>query len=70
MKITLTADRKITKIEGYDFHITLNGKTNAEYSKILAALGVELIWVEVSLKSGDIIDNKYFKPPAHANKIS
>ncbi len=44
MKITLTTDRKVTKIEGSDFSITLNGKTNAEYSKILSALGVELIW--------------------------
>lgn len=46
MKITLTTDRKIVKIEGEDFALTLNGKTNAEYSKILAALGVELIWKE------------------------
>jgi hypothetical protein len=44
MKITLTSDRTIKKIEADDFSLTLNGKTNAEYSKILSGLGVELIW--------------------------
>lgn len=46
MIITLTTERKVLKIEGADFALTLNGKTNAEYSKILSALGVELIWKE------------------------
>ena len=64
MKITLTPDRKVTKIESSDFSITLNGKTNAEYSKILAALGVELVWVEALPKSGGIINNKYIMPLA------
>lgn len=46
MKLTLTTDRKLVKVGGADFSLTINGKSNTEYGKILAALGVEVEWVE------------------------
>jgi len=53
MKLTLSTDRRLCKIEGEDFSLTLNGKTNSDYTKILAGLGVELVWVECVLADSD-----------------
>jgi hypothetical protein len=46
IKLTMTGDRRITKIEAEGFAITLNGRTNQEYKAALAPLGVELVFVE------------------------
>jgi hypothetical protein len=46
IKLTMTGDRRITKIEADGFAITLNGRTNQEYKTALAPLGVELVFVE------------------------
>lgn len=46
IKITLTGERRITKIESDGFSIVLNGRTNQEYKAALAPLGVELVFQE------------------------
>lgn len=46
IKLTMTGDRRVTKIEADGFAITLNGRTNQEYKAALAPLGVELVFVE------------------------
>jgi hypothetical protein len=58
MKIVLTTDRELLKVEGKDFSLTFNGKTNQEYTKIFEYLGITLVWETkpssiASGKSGD-----------------
>lgn len=42
MKITLTAERKVLRIETDEFSVKLNGKDNLVYRDMLAPLGIEL----------------------------
>lgn len=62
IKLTMTGDRRVTKIEADGFAITLNGRTNQEYKAALAPLGVELVFVEEKVEV-DVIPCKPATPP-------
>jgi hypothetical protein len=46
IRITLTAQRKITAIETDEFRVKLNGRTNAEYKDMLKGMGIVLVFLE------------------------
>lgn len=42
LKITMTADRKILRIETDELALKFNGKSNTAYRDMLAPMGIEL----------------------------
>lgn len=46
MKIKLSKERKVLRIETDEFSIILNGKSNQQYKDILAPLGITLEFEE------------------------
>lgn len=51
MKLLLSKERKLMRVDTDDFTVKLNGRTNEDYKQIFAAFGITLVFEEEDAES-------------------